>query len=210
MAKSESSPVTAARGDSPEGSISRRIIEAAAEVFASNGYARTTTRGLATAAGVTEVTLFRHFGSKEKLFAAVVQSYGGATLAAELQTEISGDYRADLQAIGRRFVRIVLERGKIMRMMYAEVEHFPELAKSLALNPRQFRAMLSRYLDGQVERGTIRAINTDAAAQAFWGMILSYGFVSGALKEEMPGDLTPEEAVTQFVDLFVNGTIRKE
>ena len=55
-----------------------RILDAAARVFAENGYARTTTKALATAAGITEMTLFRHFGSKENLFAALVERYAAA------------------------------------------------------------------------------------------------------------------------------------
>ena len=55
----------------------QRILKAAAVVFAEKGYARATTRALAAAAGVNEVTLFRHFGNKQNLFAAVIEQFGG-------------------------------------------------------------------------------------------------------------------------------------
>ncbi len=42
-----------------------RILQAAAELFAEKGYARATTRSIAEAAKVNEVTIFRHFGSKK-------------------------------------------------------------------------------------------------------------------------------------------------
>jgi AcrR family transcriptional regulator len=44
-----------------------RILEAAARVYAEYGYRGATTRRIATAAGVNEVTLFRTFGSKAAL-----------------------------------------------------------------------------------------------------------------------------------------------
>lgn len=209
MSEETSVPIETGQ-DSFQGNVRQRIIKAAAEVFSANGYARTTTRSLAIAAGITEVTLFRHFGNKEKLFTAVIESYGGSTLAGQFEAQLTGDYRSDLHTIGLRFMRITLERSSIIRMMFCEAEHFPELAQALALNPRQFRQMLSRYLSQQVERGTIRPINTDAAAQAFWGMIFAYSLIVDTLKEGIPGDMTPEEAVTHFVNIFIDGTIQKE
>lgn len=190
--------------------IHERIIRTAFETFAAQGYARTTTRNLAAAAGVTEVTLFRHFGTKEKLFTEVVEHYGGSSLAGEFEAELKGDYRSDLQIMGQHFIKIVMERSKIMRLIFCEIQHFPELGPTLALNPRHFRAMLSRYLTQQMERGVVRQINTEAAAQAFWGMILAYSQTIDLFNEKIPGDLTPEEVVNHFIDIFIEGTIRKE
>ncbi len=48
------------------------ILEAAARLFAQNGYARTSTVALAQEAGVAEGTIFRHFKSKEDLFIALI------------------------------------------------------------------------------------------------------------------------------------------
>ncbi len=48
------------------------ILEAAARLFAKNGYARTSTVTLAHEAGVAEGTIFRHFKSKEELFIALI------------------------------------------------------------------------------------------------------------------------------------------
>ena len=51
----------------------QRLLDAAARVFAQNGLEGATTREIAREAGVNEVTLFRHFQSKENLVAAVIQ-----------------------------------------------------------------------------------------------------------------------------------------
>src|SRR3546814_11182987 len=48
--------------------IHRLLLEAASELFAEKGYAATTTREIGVRAGVPEVMLFRHFGSKASLF----------------------------------------------------------------------------------------------------------------------------------------------
>lgn len=56
---------------SPE-MTSKAILDAAADVFGQKGYAGATTRAIAIKAHLNEVTLFRHFGNKKKLFQAVI------------------------------------------------------------------------------------------------------------------------------------------
>ncbi len=51
------------------------IVQAVRRVFAANGFRGTTTRELAAAAGVSEALLFKHFPSKEALYAAMKHSY---------------------------------------------------------------------------------------------------------------------------------------
>ncbi|OQY40476.1 MAG: hypothetical protein B6229_01610 [Spirochaetaceae bacterium 4572_7] len=45
-----------------------KLIEAAIKLFEEKGYSGTTTAAIAASAGVADVTLFRHFGSKEVIF----------------------------------------------------------------------------------------------------------------------------------------------
>lgn len=51
------------------------IVKAALPLFARQGFARTTTKQLADAAGVSEALLYKHFPSKESLYGEI-QSYG--------------------------------------------------------------------------------------------------------------------------------------
>jgi AcrR family transcriptional regulator len=57
------------------------LLDAAAELFAERGYDRTTVRDIAGRAGVNQALLFRYFGSKEALYAAVVARAGRDRLA---------------------------------------------------------------------------------------------------------------------------------
>lgn len=50
------------------------IVDAVRDVFAEKGFDGTTTRELARAAGVSEALLYRHFPSKESLYAAMCES----------------------------------------------------------------------------------------------------------------------------------------
>lgn len=185
----------------------QRILQAAARLFAERGYARTTTRALADAAGVNEVTLFRHFGSKQELFSAVVNAYAGPALGAAIAGQLSGDYRQDLLAMGNLVLQALLERWEAMRLMMCEAEQFPEVRRVLAENPRHLRRVLADYLRQQMAAGRLRPLHAEAAAQAFWGMFFAYTFGQWLLDEPLDPELSTEEIVAQFVDIFVAGTL---
>ncbi|CDR17001.1 TetR/AcrR family transcriptional regulator [Streptomyces iranensis] len=54
----------------------RRLLEAAAALFAERGYERATVRDIADRAGVNQALLFRYFGSKRALFGEVIAHNG--------------------------------------------------------------------------------------------------------------------------------------
>ena len=66
------------------------ILEAAADQFASHGYAQTTMRSIASAAGISLSVLHRQFNGKESLFSATLlapflASAGGSPSAVAIQ-----------------------------------------------------------------------------------------------------------------------------
>jgi AcrR family transcriptional regulator len=63
----------------------KAIIAAARRVFAAKGFHGTTTRDLAQAAGVSEALLYRHFPTKEALFATMQVSCYGAQYHGKLE-----------------------------------------------------------------------------------------------------------------------------
>jgi AcrR family transcriptional regulator len=183
-----------------------RLLEAAARVFAGQGYARATTRELAAAAGVNEVTLFRHFGSKQGLFAAVIDTFAAPAITSEMEVHFTGDYRQDLVKMGQQIMKVLVDRQEAMLLMLCEASHFPEVGEVLAQNPRQLRLVLARYLEKQMDQGTVRPLHAEAAAQAFWGMFFSYSISLGLLSEPVEPELSFDEIVEQFVEVFVSGT----
>lgn len=75
----EHSPAPRARRSrrSPD-EVRELLVKAARSTFAARGYARTSTREIAEAAGVSEALLFRHFGTKAQLFElAVLRPFHG-------------------------------------------------------------------------------------------------------------------------------------
>ncbi len=184
-----------------------KILEAAAEIFGQVGYARATTRAIAAAAGVNEVTLFRHYGKKEKLLAAVIDHHANLPeLTNRMKSQLTGEYRHDMIQLGTLFFQVILKRRTAVRLMLCEADQFPELRNVLVENPRQLRRVLAEYLQSQIDNGKVRPAPPELMAQAFWGMFFAYAIGLAILNEPILPDLSQEEIVAQFVELFVDGT----
>lgn len=116
---------SATRPSSSRDNTRQRLLEAAARVFAEQGLAGATTRAIAEAAGVNEVTLFRHFHTKDGLLAAVVgQKFGAeAPAPADEPPPATPDLRADLLAHADRYWRVLSENLPLVRTMLGEIQH---------------------------------------------------------------------------------------
>jgi TetR/AcrR family transcriptional regulator, transcriptional repressor of aconitase len=120
----------------------RAIVDAAVPLFARKGFAGTTTRELAAAAGVSEALLFRHFPSKQSLYREILAlgCEGDpaleklATLPATTETAIhivrfmvrrfvlgSDCERRDLDLKMRLVLHSFLEDGDYARELFAAV-----------------------------------------------------------------------------------------
>ena len=106
------------------GSTQQRILAAALEVFAEQGYDGAKTRDIAERAGANLGLINYYFATKEKLWRAAVASAFG-----ELQRELGDgepaldapdDERARLERLLRRFVHFVARRPAFMRLMNDE------------------------------------------------------------------------------------------
>ncbi len=188
-----------------------RLIRAAAELFSTLGYARATTRKIAAEAGVSEVTLFRHFGSKKNLFAAVLEEYANTPdMRVALGSQFSGDYHDDMLTLGRHFMRMLIERREAMRMMLCEAGHFEEVSEVLGQMPRGLRDGLATYLRHQIAAGHVRDMDPEVMAQAFFGMFFSYNVAQTIFAGSLSLEPTIDDLVQQFVAIFVSGTVRRE
>lgn len=182
----------------------QRLIEAARAEFSDKGIESATTRGIAERAGCNEVTIFRHFESKQKLLAAVVQETSEEFSAlCECRGEFSGDPREDLE----RFARVYnasLERCEGMaRALVGDGHRRPTLCKELVgdvIEP--FHRSIARYLDQRKADGLVRQdLNSMAFAEVFTSSLF------GGLLRRTSGlsDLDRDTWLRETVDIFVRG-----
>lgn len=117
---------------SPGGSTRERIVAAATELFAAQGYDGTTTAAIARRAGIAEGTIYRHFNSKKELFIACVKPVVEESFRRGLDGAQEG---ADLRRIIRTFLESRLQmfasHPDAFNILFTEAPFHPELAELL-------------------------------------------------------------------------------
>lgn len=130
-----------------DASVTRaKLLQAAMLVFAETGYAGATTRAIAGRAGVNEVTLFRHFGSKADLMTEALASQISKLLP---QFDVAaGDLEQDLVRLVTAYQQLVSTHARFIVTVLSDLPRFPEL-KGAAEMPRRLlagaAAMIARY-----------------------------------------------------------------
>jgi AcrR family transcriptional regulator len=165
-----------AKTHAPEGHGTRqRLIDAAQAEFGERGIEAATTRGIAERAACNEVTLFRHFESKQKLLAAVVQETSGAfLLECECHGSLSGDPGKDLLRFARIYTDALERCEGMMRALIGEGRRRPTLVKELigdVLEP--FHRSIANYLDGCKKHNIVRRrLDSMAFAEIFTSSLM--------------------------------------
>jgi AcrR family transcriptional regulator len=197
---------------SPEEETKQRIIQGAAQVFGEMGYDGATTRAIAEATGVNEVTLFRHFGNKKNIFMAVIERFSALPgLRSALAEQLTGNYYEDLATLGHHFLARMLEHRRSILMSLCMAERLPEVRQVVAQPPPQQQQMLSGYLRQQIERGVVRDLpSPELAAKLFFGMLFEFAISQPLLDGTPLEHIPPEEVVAQVVDIFVRGTVKQD
>jgi AcrR family transcriptional regulator len=192
--------------NSPE-DTRQRIIAAALELFGKVGYAQTTTRAIAEAAGVNEVTLFRHFGSKKNLLFACVEARNAQGFSATFESGLTGKYPQDILHMAKLQMQDTSANVEMLRLLFCDARNIPELRDAMLTGSRSNLARLSRYFQRQIQGGAIQpGLNADLLAYTFdslfsTNIIFEYLF-QGSLSPAVAGD----QALLPLVDLFVRGT----
>jgi len=150
-----------------------RIVAAAASLFAERGYAGATTAAIASQARVSEGIVFHHFGTKRKLFGAVVAHHSQGLVSAMLGEDPSATAASPEQAIRNAF-RYVHENRSVHRLFAIRD---PELAELVHDTTRsQVVVALEKTFQAGVERGELRSMRPRIVAE------LCYALVDGALQ----------------------------
>ena len=179
-----------------------QLLEAAVQVYAESGYHGATTRRIAAAAGVNEITLFRHFGSKDVLLReALARCQDEGTIPLP---EVPHDPLQELTDWSRSHLLHLHQRAALIRTCLGEFAERPELVTPEISCPVQARRALGTYLERLKERGlTADPIDPRAAA----AMLLGALFADAIGRDIVPDmyAVPTDEALAQYVALFLRG-----
>ncbi|HET8649386.1 MAG TPA: helix-turn-helix domain-containing protein [Gemmatimonadales bacterium] len=185
-----------------------RLLEAAARIYAEQGFLGATTRRIATEAGVNEVTLFRQFGSKEALLRASLERAGAEILSPGLP-ESPSDPAAEVARWAVALWEQLAAHRSMIRTCMGEIETHPEIMPTCgspgSANTAAKRA-LCHYVKSLQESGRARRdVDPGPAASLLMGAIFA---------DAMSRDLMPEmysrparQTVTEYVRLFLRAVL---
>jgi len=131
------------------------ILVAAAERFAARGYDATTLDEIAAAAGVTKPILYRHFGSKQDLYLALLARHSDDMPGFVSPVPLRPDGRVDLEAILDPWLAYARANPHGWRMLFRDAGGGEEIVAYR-------RAVRQRARE--VVAGLLAAAGTDLAA----------------------------------------------
>jgi AcrR family transcriptional regulator len=182
-------------------SVRDQLLDAAARLYAEAGYRGATTRRIADQAGVNEITLFRHFGSKDALIREAILRAGSDKVPDRFPESPRHPF-AELRDWAKAHIAQLRERRSLIRTCMGEIEEHPGLFSSENSPSAQAAKALIRYLRRLREAGVAKAEFDELTAST---MLMGTLFADAMGRDIMP-DLyrnDPDEAVDQYVRLFL-------
>lgn len=184
-----------------------RLLEATYQLISEKGYLGATTREIAASAGVSELTLFRKFGKKERLFEEMLKSYTFLPRLQHLLTDIHDlPLGEGLTAIGVRLLETLRERKPMFRILLSEMAHYPEKVRSVYLQMvEEIGETLESYLEERRARGEVAPGDLADATRFFLrALVMTFQYESIILKKNM-SDESIRGNVEKLVAIFLDG-----
>ena len=190
----------------------RQILRVAVSLFSRQGFGGTTTKKIASAAGVSEAMVFRHFATKQELYTAILdhKACSGDTMDPESMV-------AD--ALKRKDDRAVFEGLAFGALQHHE--HDPEFQRLLlhsALEGHELAQMffekfvrrvyefLGAYVQERQRDGAMIKIEPAVVVRAFIGMIIHHSLNNNLWDPKRRLlNLSNEQAAKQFTEILLRG-----
>jgi len=180
------------------------ILRGAKTVFLKSGFEDTSMDEVAARAGVSKMTVYRHFGSKEELFAGVITDLCNRIVAEELERLFEQTPDEALRGFARRMIDIVFDPDTIElhRIVIAESRRFPQLGRMFYTSgPQVCIEVLARYFRQSRDDPRFRIADPTRSAEEFLELLRGYGHLRVLLKIDKA--LTKRE-----IDRRIRGAVR--
>ncbi|MCJ8012466.1 TetR/AcrR family transcriptional regulator [Paenibacillus sp. KQZ6P-2] len=176
---------------------SDKILKATIDLMAEKGYDGTTTKEIALAAGVNEVTIFRHFGTKENMLEAAFNRFHYANEMTKLFSDgLNGNLYEDLLTLSRTYHKIMNQNKKLISIALKGSSNLPNaVLQEAARSPKHLKNLLSNYLVSMSEQGKVIVTNPQMQAMSF--MWMNYGAFISRLHEN---EANSEDSLNEFIE----------
>jgi AcrR family transcriptional regulator len=175
-------------------STRQRLVQAALELFAEQGVTETSTRQIAEAAEVNEVTLFRQFGSKHGLLLAVMEEAEIFIQLGEIlgqQASQMQDFEQALQTYADGHLKAVERIPEFVRSLVGEAGQYPpENRQAIGRGLNQIQRYTAQYLATVIAKVSVTTnLPVERLASLLNTVLLGYAVM---------------EFTTEFHDLWPN------
>lgn len=174
-------------GSYHHGDLRRALLDAAVKVVEKDGVSALTLQTLARKAGVSSGAPYHHFASREQLLAAIARE-GLALLVQEMgraSIEAGADARAQLQGLGREYIRFALSHRGHFRVMFR-----PELRQLLGKDTSSGLVdglkMLRECIARCQQQGSVPQGDPEPLVLLAWSAVhgASHLWIDGSLQQE--------------------------
>lgn len=155
-----------------------RILAQAASLFSQFGYNGVSTREIAAAADVNEVTIYRHFPRKRDLYRAVLgRELQQVHVRGDLLTRLAGaeNGRQALECTFELLAAALRQRQLVRLLGFSILEISEDLDPLLRQHLGELLEVVSRYLEPWIERGEIRGGDAKTLVLTLTAMVLGQG-----------------------------------
>jgi TetR/AcrR family transcriptional regulator, mexJK operon transcriptional repressor len=194
----------------PRGEARRtELAEIAGRLFLKHGFADTTMQMIALEAEASKETLYRHFSSKEALFAELINAK--AVAVSGPQTALARDEPPEtaLLELGMTLMNLMMkgEAPSLFNIVLADARRAPDLARIFyEQGPGTTLKRLTVYLRSATQRGQLRCPNPQQAAKLFLGAVISQHHLHCLIGQPPPPLSSTEmsEHVRAAVEMFMS------
>ena len=198
-----------AKDEASDKTTRERLLDVALELFAQHGFAGTSMRALARAAGLRESSIYNHFAGKDDLYKAVIGQWGPAEFVQRLKSEdykaLSDDPRAFFRLCGQHLVERWMDPREHLFMSMIMKEN-PDSPGLRSFNLALFRDeidLLAEYLRGFTAEFGLIAPDPVETARMFTGGLVQIRRDRFANPARMPPCTEVEQAVSRYVENFI-------
>jgi len=190
-----------------------QIVAVAVSLFSDRGFRGTTTKEIAQAAGISEAMVFRHFATKEELYAAILDhkacSSGGTF---ELEQMIGDavkrkDDRAVFEELARGALQYHEEDPEFQRLLLFSALEKHELAQMFfdrfVLSVYEF---LGTYIRQRQQEGAFIEMDPAVVVRSFIGMLMHHSLNNNLWDPKRRLlNISNEDAARHFTDILLGG-----
>jgi AcrR family transcriptional regulator len=154
-----------------------QILEIALKVFASNGFAGTSIKNIAEAAGISQGLMYHYFASKEDLLEATVENH---SFLPQLRKILAYTGNRPINEVffdvACGFLDVLDSKKSLIKIFMQEIQTNLMVRNAWANLVREGSSLLQNYLESQIKEGKLRPHNTEVSARFLIGGIFMYHF----------------------------------